>query len=116
MEDLSLKPDDLDLNKAFDIILSTGSLPEITKEIARIICNNSLSKPSIQEVIRKYHLNSIIDVKEEMLDLILSYINIILINNKLSHKELTNVKILKTAFKIRESDFYRHRHWILRSN
>lgn len=103
-------PNDLDLNKAFEIILTTVSLPEITKEIAQLICNNSLSTHSIQEGVRKYHLKSIIDVKEEALDLILAYINIILIDNKLSKKELTNVKILKMAFKIREYDFYRYRN------
>jgi len=110
MEESGLIPDDLDLNKAFKIILTSVSLSEITKDIARLICDNSLSTHSIQEVIRKYHLKSIIDIKEEMLDLILKYINIVLIDNKLSQKELTNVKILKTAFKIREYDFYRYRH------
>ena len=110
MEETILIPDDIDLNKAFEIILTIGSLSDISAEVAELIFKNSLSEYSINEVVRKHHLKSIVDVKEEMLDLILMYITIILNDNKLTIKELTNVKLLKRAFKIRERDFYSYRY------
>jgi len=114
MEEPILIPDDMDLNKAFELILTIGSLSDASTSIAKLIYRNSLSAVSIKEVLKKYHLKSIIDLKEEMLDLVLIYINIILNDNKLSQNELTNVKLLKTAFKIQDRDFYKYRHQEIR--
>lgn len=110
MEEQLLLPPDMSLNKAFEVILTIGSLSDISTEVAHLILNNTLSEYSINEVVRKHHLKSIVDVKEEMLDLILMYSSIILNDNKLTQKELTNVKLLKRALRIRERDFYHYRY------
>ncbi len=110
MEEPIIISDDMDLNKAFEVVLSIRSLPEVSTEIAKLVYNRSLSEESLKEILRRHQLKSITDLKDEMLDLILVYINIILNDNKLSQKELANVKLLKTVFKIRERDFYRYRH------
>jgi hypothetical protein len=110
MEEQNPIPEELDISEAFKIILTIGSLSDPSKEIARLIQDNSLSEHSINEVLKKYHIKSIIGLKEEMLDLVLMYINIILNDNKLTQNEFTNVKRLKAIFKIRERDFYRYRH------
>ena len=110
MEDQFDATDNIDLNKAFKVILTISSLSDISTEVAHLILNNSLSESSINEVVRKHCLKSIVDVKEEMLDLVLMYSSIILKDNKLTQKELINVKLLKRALKIKEGDFYRFRN------
>ena len=99
--------DDLNLHEAFKIILSTENLKDYIREIAKCIYNN---KMNFHDVLLKYKITNIVDIKEELLDLILQYINIILHDNKLTINELNNTNILKVNFKIKEGDFYKYRY------
>ena len=114
MENFEEIPDDLDLNKAFEIIISRDHFSKPVNEIAKQIQKNKLNIPSLKGILNKHKINKITDLKEEFLDLILAYINIILNDNALTKKELYNVKLLKTIFQIKEQDFYKYRYAAMR--
>ncbi len=58
----------------------------------------------------KYNIKQVENIKEELLELLLVYINLILNDNSISEAEAANVKILKKVFKVREGDFYNYRY------
>lgn len=110
MEKFKKNQDDLDLNKAFEIIVSNQHFNGPTHEIAELIQQNLLDTTSLKRIMDKHDIKKISDLKEEFLDLILEYINIILNDDLLTQKELYNVNLLKTVFHINEQDFYSYRH------
>jgi hypothetical protein len=101
---------DIDLNKAFEIITSMNHYKGATNEIAKMICNAKLTPQELNQILSKYKVRTITDIKDELLDIVLNYINIILNDNYLTQKELNNVRLLKLFFKIKERDFYKYRY------
>ena len=101
-----LMDDDIDLSNAFEIILSTDNFSDYINEIASLICENALTRESLNGILKEYKIKNIGQIKEELLDLIFKYINIILNDYILSQKELGNIKFLKNIFSIKEGEFY----------
>jgi len=105
-----LSKDDLELHEAFEVILSIRSFSNYINEIAELIYNNALSRPHLEEVLRTHKIENLEDIKEELLDLLLVYINLTLNNHIITENEKRNVKLLKMLFKIKEGDFYEYRY------
>lgn len=107
---MPLSKDDLELHEAFGIILSIRSLSGYILDIAYLIHNNDLNQENINKVLEEHKIRRIKDIKEELLDLLVVYINLILNDQIISDKEKYNVKFLKRYFKIDEGDFYKYRY------
>jgi hypothetical protein len=105
-----LPADDLELHKTFGTILSIENFSNYINEIIELIYTKELDKSQIDRVLKEYNINKIEEIKEECLDLILVYINLILNDNVISENEAGNIKILKRVFKIKEGDFFSFRH------
>lgn len=101
---------DEEFYSAFGVIASTGSFPSHTMDIVALICNEELTEENIGKVLRRHHVKNIIDIKRSLLDLLISYINIILENRIITDAEKRNLDVLKLHFKIREGDFYKLRY------
>lgn len=108
--DTAMKKDDLKLNEAFSIILSIESFSEYITDIAEIIYKNELDRENLLKILKEHKIHKIEDIKEELLDLLIVYINIVLNDHQITENECRNVKILKMYFKIKEGDFYNKRH------
>ncbi len=80
------------------------------KKICRLIHTDELNQQSVDNILKEYNIIQIEDIKEEILDLILSYINIVLDDNVMTETEAGNVKLLKRFFKVKEGDFYNYRY------
>lgn len=106
----TLPKNDLKLHEAFEIILSIDTFSEYILDIAELIYNNSISKDTISVVLKRHQINRIEDIKEELLDLLIVYINLILNDHTITENEKNNVRLLKIYFKIREGDFYNYRY------
>jgi hypothetical protein len=106
----ALPKNDLDLHKAFAIILSIESFSDYIIDIAELIYNSELNRENIQKVLEEHGIRKIEDVKEELMDLVIVYINLILNDNVISENEKYNVELLKKYFKIKEGDFYTKRY------
>lgn len=78
--------------------------------ISRLIASGELAPKTIQEVLDIHKIENIIQLKEELLDLLIAYINITLDDHIISENEHFNIEILKKYFKIKEGDFYRYRY------
>lgn len=105
-----LSKEDLELHEAFGIILSIKSLSGYVMDIAYLIYKNELDRDSIQKVLNEHKVGDIQDIKEELLDLLILYINLILNDHIISVNEKYNVELLKKYFKIKEGDFYTNRY------
>lgn len=101
---------DLELHKAFGIILSIKSFSDYIIDIAELIYSKELNRENIQEVLDEHKIRKIEDIKEELLDLLIVYINLILNDHVISENEKFNIELLKKYFKIKEGDFYRLRY------
>ena len=105
---------DLELNRAFEIIVSMKKLNGAINDIAKAICNTELNYFELEKILKEHKIEAISNLKEDLLDLILLYINIILNDNILTQNELNNVKKLKILFKIDEKDFYKYRYNVIK--
>lgn len=101
--------EDFELREAFGIILSIESFSVYIKEIAELVFNNTLDKIKLEVVLKKYNIKNIESIKEEILDMLIVYINLILNNHEISDNELKNLFYLKLLFRIQEGDFYKNR-------
>ena len=108
--DNSLPRNDLELHQAFAIILSIETLSEHISHIAELIYNDDLNKDNLSAVLKEHAIANIGDIKEELLDLLIIYINLVLNDHIISENESRNIKLLKTYFQIKEGDFYDLRH------
>lgn len=108
--DSELPKDDLELHKAFEIILSIDTFSDYIIDISELIYKNELSRANISLVLQDHKINRIEEIKDELLDLLIVYINLILNDHIITENEKNNIKLLKIYFKIKEGDFYRRRY------
>jgi hypothetical protein len=101
-----LPKDDFELHKTFGTILSIENFSDFINEIVELIHTNELDRPHLDRILTEHHIKQIDDIKEELMDLVLVYINLILNDNLITENEARNIKILKMVFKIKEGDFY----------
>lgn len=106
----SLPKTDLELNRAFEIILSIKTFSNYISDIAEIIYNGSLNSENLNSILSEYKIKNIRKINEELLDLIIVYINLALNDHIISENERENIELLKRYFKIREGDFIEKRH------
>ena len=106
----SLPQNDLELYRAFEVILSIKTFSNYISDIAEIIYNGSLNSENLNSILSEYKIRNIRKINEELLDLIIVYINLALNDHIISENERTNIELLKRYFKIREGDFIEKRH------
>src|SRR5690554_2510926 len=106
----ALPKNDLELHESFGIILSIRNFSDYIIDIAELIYNSELDREKIQEVLDEHKIKHIEDIKEELIDLLTIYINLILNDHIISSNEKINVELLKKYFKIKEGDFYTYRY------
>jgi hypothetical protein len=106
----TLSNDDLELHLAFGKILSIESFSDYIIDIAELIYNSELNRENIQKILDEHKIKKIDDIKEDLLDLLIVYINLILNDHIISTNEKYNVELLKKYFKIQEGDFYKYRY------
>ena len=102
--------DDLELHEAFGVIISIQSFKDYINEIIELVYNGTLDKHNLDEVLKRYNIKKVEDIKEELLDVLIIYINLILQDHIITEKELDNVQFLKMIFNIKEGDFFKYRY------
>lgn len=110
MEENSPLENDFELHEAFGIILSIESFSNYINEIIELIYTNTLDEKSLEEIFERNQIKRIEDIKEELLDVLIVYINLVLNDHVISENELNNLQHLKLTFKIHEGDFYKYRY------
>lgn len=103
-------PIDEEFKEAFIKTITEGQFSNSVKEISKFIFSNHFDRQGVDVILQEYHVKEIQDIKEELLDLLLSYINLIIQDNFISENESKNLKFLKRLFKIQEGDFYNLRY------
>ncbi len=73
-----LSKDDFELHKIFGTILSIENFSNYINEIVELIHINELDRPSLERILKEHSIRQIEDIKEELLDLLLVYINLII--------------------------------------
>lgn len=106
----SLPKNDLELHQAFEKIVSIKTFSSYISDIAEIIYNGTLNSKNLNLILNEYKIKSIGNINEELLDLIILYINLTLNDHILSENERNNIALLKIYFKIKEGDFIRKRY------
>lgn len=106
----ALPKNDSELRKAFETIPTIKQLSDPVLAISQLISTCELSRESIQNVLNKYQIEKISDLKLELLDLLITYANVILDDHIVSEKERFNIEILKKYFRIKEGDFFTYRY------
>ncbi|HNR42218.1 MAG TPA: hypothetical protein PKL65_08305 [Bacteroidales bacterium] len=105
------QPDpDLELREAFGVILSLDCFSDYISAIAGLIFNDNLSKESLSKILSDHNIERAEDIKEELLDLLLVYINLILNDHIIAEKERENLGLFKIYFRIKEGDFCKLRY------
>ena len=94
---------------ALDIIQEDSNV-EYLHDIIELIKTDQLYREKIDEVFKRYDMASYKDAKEEFLDLIIHYINYVLVDDIIDEIEYYNVTQLKRLFKIKYYDFYKLRY------
>jgi DNA mismatch repair ATPase MutS len=97
---------ELPLEEALENILQMENLSEYVVDIVKTICNDGLNRDNVLEVLKKYGIDNIKDIKNELLDLIIYYVNVVLEDNLITENEIRNVQLLKLCFKIKDGDLY----------
>jgi len=102
---------EIELKKAFGVIISRRDLDEIKLPVAELFYKNGvdISKRDILSVIKELGFKSIKDYKENSISLIMHYIYNALNDNKLSKAEKANIKFLKIALEVVEGDFVKNK-------
>lgn len=100
---------DKQLQKAFGHI-GTQNFSSYIKKISVLIRDNILDEQNLNKALNEYNIKRITEIKEEILDMLLAYINFILSDNFITDIEAQNFKQLKRFFGVKEGDFYKHRY------
>jgi hypothetical protein len=96
------------LIKALEVIQEESDV-DFIDDIIKLIYDNQLYRENIDKILLKHKIPSYKEAKEEFIDLIIRYINIVLIDEIITEIEYYNVIQLKRLFEIRPGDFYKIR-------
>lgn len=110
MQNSSLSKNDLELHKAFEIIASIQTFSKYINEIIESIYNFEINPKVLKDILKANNLTTVKNIKEELLDLLIVYINLILLDHTITENELKNIQYLKRLFCIEEGDFYKKRY------
>ena len=105
-----LPTDDLELHEAFGINLSIKTFKPWITDIAELIYRNNLTRESLHTCLKEHGIKKVEDIKEDFLDLLIVYINLVLNDHIISENEHRNIQLLKMLFKIKEGDFHKYRN------
>lgn len=97
------------LKKPFQYVLSTENFGDVVNDIAEEISLGQLTSESLTLILKEYNTN-VNKIKDQVLNMILSYTSIILKDNWITEFEAATVKFLKRFFHIEEGDFYNKRY------
>jgi hypothetical protein len=92
------------LKEPFQKVLSTENFGEPVNDIAELIGLGQLTAQNFDKVLHDH--KDVKKINDKILDMVLAYINLILIDNFITPKEAESIKYLKRFFKIKEGDFY----------
>jgi hypothetical protein len=98
------------LREPFGKVLSTQNFENYLGEIVAAISKGEMDKTKFDDILRTHGIGSTADIKSDLLDIILSYINLVLDDDYVTSNEGENVKFLKLFFRIREGDFYKMKY------
>lgn len=90
-------------------IILTEAKPPYIQDFAIAIRDNGINRKAIAPVLQKYGSDNISYFKEDVLDLLLSYLYIILDDHAISGEEFRDFGLLKILFKVQEWEFYNKR-------
>ena len=96
------------LQEAFSKIAKSDKKDYIC-EIAELIAENNLNKKTIQDILTKFSIGKVKDIKNELLDILIDYTYFLLEDNALTDTEKRNFDFLKLYFEIKEGDFYTYK-------
>jgi hypothetical protein len=96
-----------ELHRAFETIFANGDFSNCVIDIIELVYCGKLTRNTLLCVIREHKIKNIADIKEELLNLLIAYINIMLEDNIITDDELRSLKILKLYFRVKEGDFYK---------
>jgi hypothetical protein len=91
-------------------LLERGNHAPHMQDLLLTIRENGFSRQAVAEALRQYGIEDITYYKEDMLDLLLSYLNIILDDHAISETEYRDFGLFKLLFRVQEGDFYKKRH------
>lgn len=99
------------LKEPFGKIFSIENFGGVVNGIAELIYQGELDPDNIQRLLREHNIKQLENVKANILDLILAYIELVLQDNYVTVTEAENMKFLKRILKVKEGDFYRHKYY-----
>ena len=105
-----LPQNDIKIKEAFEKICATETFKEYIRQIATLVCNDNLDKQNFDKILSEYNFSHAEEIKEDVLDMLLAYINYILEDNFITENEAKNLNLLKRFFKVKEGDFYEYRY------
>jgi hypothetical protein len=111
VENMNMTPlkNDTDLINAFEEI-AKSSQKEYIRRIAKLVVENEITKSKVRNVLSEFSIQNIKDIKNELLDVLIDYANLILEDNILTENEKTNFGFLKLFFEIKGNDFYKNKY------
>ena len=86
-------------------LLAKHEYPERIQALLQCVINGNLNSIARNEVLQKYNIRRITDIKEQTLDLILDYAEQCLEDGILTEEEMNDIRLLKIFFGIEEGDF-----------
>ncbi|HEY8399221.1 MAG TPA: hypothetical protein VIK80_14860 [Flavihumibacter sp.] len=97
------------IKRPFQEVAADGDFGVIVNEIARGLAEGTLTSKRLSSILSAYN-TSLTAIRDDLLNMLLSYIDHILDDHVITEFEAKAMTFLKRFFRIREGDFYRHKH------
>ena len=88
-------------------LLSTKKYTDKASAILNLIADNKISMSDLNNTLAEIKTKRITDLKDQLINVAIDYINICLEDNVLTQTEMQDFRMLKHFFKIQEGDFIR---------
>ncbi len=82
----------------------------IDNELLDLIISGKVDKTLFTEILKSRKINDLFQIKNQLMDAVLNYVEEILNDHKITDEEIQNATRLKRLFEIKEGDFYQKKH------
>lgn len=86
-------------------LMQSHNYAERIQALLQLIVDDQLNSIAREEVLKKYNIRHVTDIKEQTLDVILDYAEQCLDDGILTDDEMNDIRLLKIFFGIQEGDF-----------
>lgn len=88
-------------------MMATKKYTDKINALLKLVADNKMNMSDLEATLAEFKIKRVTDLKDQLINVVLDYINICIEDNVLTQREMQDFRMLKHFFRIQDGDFIR---------